>query len=184
MPATEFQADTEKGFIRLTTLIQVNDTNFLEASQNRAHMLEIKEVSVNYESVLLQLEIGVDEFYHVYPFGNTETYITPGEPIQQIRGINIIDKRSYTRMRSYFTDSPFAKADAQKNYLLVKANNLLLPQFTYLSPYKQYDTAAMQNAVVIKNVVPGDNSIKNATAVSKGDAIAERLILSASGCNG
>ena len=176
LPVTEWKMESEKGFIRLTNLVVVDNANFLENSQNLAHLLEIKEVVVSYESSLLRLEIGIDEFYHVYPFGNTETYISTPEQIKEFGGFNSINGLNLTRLRSYLRDSAFAQQDAQKDYLLVNANNILLPQFTYLSPYKQYNTVSMQNAVK-----QGDIIIKQPTTTSSGDAIAERLILSASG---
>ena len=176
LPVTEWLPDTQKGFIRVTNLIAVDGADFLQASQNLAHKLEIKEISVSYESELSPLEVIIDEFYHVYPFGSIETFLGSPMQVKEGVGINIIRRNTITKMRSLIGDRAFAKADEEKDFLLVNANNILLPQFTYLWPYDQYKPVT-QNAAGIR-FKTGDQ--KN-TASETGDQLADKLILAASG---
>jgi hypothetical protein len=182
LPVTEWKPGTEKGFIRLTNLIPVSVGNnitmsFLQASQNMAPAFEIKEVSVSYVSDLTELEVGVDAFYHIYPFGTIETYVGAASQINGGAAENI--RNTITKIRASLSNNQFAKADEQKDYLLVNADKLLLPQFTYIWPYEQYKPPAAPAA----NLTLGKegNIIRKISAREEGDAYAEKLILSASG---
>ncbi len=86
----------------------------------------MKEISVSYLSYLPSLDSAVDQFFHIYPFGVVETYL------------DVNDKKFQTEQPA----ADFNTLDAEKNFLLVDAHNLLLPQFNYLSPYAKYDQAA------------------------------------------
>jgi len=153
-PVTEWKSETEKGFIKidlrqkarvitegrreaaLFALATTGDVNILQLSQNLAPGLEIKEISVSYDSTLT-LETGIDQFFHVYPFGVVETYLTTP---------------SYQSAVSSNTD--FSTLDKLKERLLVNAGNLLLPQFNFLSPYAKYygnTTSFQTQSKTIKN---------------------------------
>jgi hypothetical protein len=131
-PVTEWKQQTEKGFIQIINLLTVavtGDKSFLQASQDMAHELEIKEISLSYHSALYQLENGTDQFFHVYPFGVVETYLSSKNDRIEI-------KTGFGRIKN----SPFSTLDQQKNYLLVDAHNILLPQYTFESVYTKYNT--------------------------------------------
>jgi hypothetical protein len=148
-PVTRWQSLSEKGFIRLNfTLPLLKNTkkailtaqnlvsseikeSFLIA-QNIAPFLEIKELSVSYDSNLSKLENGTDQFFHVYPFGVVETYLELEN--QEGNGSN----------NGGFIENEFSMLK-EKNNLLVNAHNILLPQFTYLDPDKHLP------------IEPGDN---------------------------
>ncbi len=194
LPVTEWKPDTEKGFIRLTYLQEVDGgQNFLQASQNLAPTLEIKEVSVSYKSDLAALQVGVDEFYHVYPFGITETYVGAvaqgAQALATASGIDTMKENSITKIRSFLGANAFAKADELKDYLLVNANNALLPQFTYLSPYDQYKPSAKLPAPAAAKAteeatatgIKAGMLMRKSALKKDGDAIASRLMLNASG---
>lgn len=115
----ELSSDTYKGFIRIDNdlVLQRNtDRSFFELMQELAQLIKIKEVSLSYHSNLSSLETGIDQLFHVYPFGVVETYLKPA-------GDSIID---------------FTALDKAKDWLLVNANNALLPQFNFANPYADF----------------------------------------------
>ncbi len=78
LPVTELQSQTVKGFIRITNMIPVSESDnvsFEQSNQSLAQELQIKEISVSYLSVLTKLDPAIDQFFHVYPFGVTEVVI-------------------------------------------------------------------------------------------------------------
>ena len=76
----------------------------------------------------------------------------------------------------------FQKLDAAKDYLLVNANQLLLPQFTYTGPYDKYKFSGTQKITpIIRQVNLGGIIRKIETVKKSGDSIAEELILNVSG---
>ncbi len=118
---TEWKLRADKGFLQLEYAEQTESD--LQKRQNLAIGLEIKEVSVSYESGLLNLEAGIDQLFHIYPFGTVETYLSP---VTSLKPGNT-------------TAQPdFATLNALKDHLLVDTGNLLLPQFNFLSPYSKY----------------------------------------------
>jgi CarboxypepD_reg-like domain len=197
---------TSKGFFRIDNLISITPgqgESYMQASQNRAPQMEIKEISISYSSALFGLINGIDQFFHVYPFGLVETYITKKPFSGTIGGAETEKASSPARASAkkmpdslhgvfetipaalfgqpnnksfakgmsmaaagaaapkaaltfaeileilYGKDIGFATLDMQKNFLLVNANNTLLPQYTYRSPYDVYnspDVAAQQAA--------------------------------------
>ena len=128
-----------KGFLRLDNTIPlgVNSTKSpSELSQALAPSLQVKEISLNYVSELNYLDSAIDQFFHVYPFGVVETFI------------------SYDGLGKPLNTPPFPAdfktLDAQKNFQLVDANNLLLPQFNFLSPYQEFNKKAGKlNAITV-----------------------------------
>ncbi|MGB3075871.1 MAG: hypothetical protein WBB36_11150, partial [Chitinophagales bacterium] len=68
----------------------------------------------------------------------------------------------------------FSIADKKKDYLLVNAGTLLLPQFTYVNPYKHYTIPSRLES-------GGNSNARKEIAKKNGDALAEKLILEASG---
>lgn len=171
---TEWKPGIEKGFLRFTNLIQPDsdNNNFLLMSQNLAPLLEIKEITVSYESDLVQLELGIDELHHVYPFGSVETADRNQISLLVSDRINS-GKLTLSSLASSSQSPAFAKADFIKNNLIVDAKKLLLPQFTYLWPYKQYSEIAYAG-------VPELSKMKKKAIYQKTDLLAEKLILSAS----
>ncbi len=103
----------------------------------QAVYFKMKEISVSYHSTLIGLDSSIDQFFHVYPFGATETYIQPA--VQAARLVNQKNELlPYSIAGSALhptTTSSFQKLDAKKDYLLVDAKSKLLPQFTYQSVY-------------------------------------------------
>lgn len=129
---TALTPQTDKGFLRIDNLRAVTygtNSSFLQASQNMAAELQVKEVSVSYISTLTQLESGVDQFFHVYPFGVVETYL---DKVQK-DGKRTIQALSPTQEQ--------IRWDRKQGGQLVDAHNLLFPQFTWLGPYSEFAPA-------------------------------------------
>jgi len=138
----EWSRQTDKGFIRLTNLRQVNSSATMgtsQASQDMAASMQIKEVSVNYRSQLVALEASTDQFFHIYPFGAVETYINTPEELKGAGGKTGVTLKRKIRINR---QDAFAAADKARDYLLVQAYNKLLPGFTYKSGYEDYKKEA------------------------------------------
>ncbi|MBS1510478.1 MAG: hypothetical protein JST86_06550 [Bacteroidetes bacterium] len=178
LPVTEWQPDTVKGFVRFTNLHAVGSTeNYMQDSQALAHTLEVKEVSASYESELVSFQSGIDEFYHAYPFGVVETYIGVTNTFRELLRPFSADNTGILPKLRLLRNSAFEKADAARDYLLVKAGNILLPQFTWVSPYDAY--ADVNNASV-KATTGNTVQPKELNTLKKVDP-ADQLILGASG---
>lgn len=166
----------DKGYIKIENEVPVDPSegeSILQASQDMAQQFQMKEISVSYLSYLPSLDSAVDQFFHIYPFGVVETYI------------NVNDKK-------YQTEQPpadFNTLDAEKNFLLVDAHNLLLPQFNYVNPYAKYDQAAavMSSAggafgrVRDTLSVAANADTKLISSIMNSGSAAARLMLDASG---
>jgi hypothetical protein len=132
LPVTGWNSNTLKGFVRVTYLPAVSfdeKTSFFQASQELAPWLKISEISVSYHSFLAQLEPGIDQFFHIYPFGVTETYNNPA-------GRGLLSKTQPAGQKH-----DFLRLKELRNGLLIDANNLLLPQFSYVNPYSVFEKA-------------------------------------------
>ncbi len=154
---TEYKNQSAKGFIRIDYLLPLYKygTSTMQASQELAPREEIKEISVNYHSVLAQLDSAIDQLFHVYPFGVVETYFgTAAAPVKS----QALTKSS---------DTSFAALDKQKGNLLVNAKNLLLPQYTFLDTYSAYSSS-------------GKAGTQGITAIPKRDLLSN-LVLASSG---
>jgi hypothetical protein len=142
---TEWKSDTAKGFIKidltekppdqnpeifLAAAVSTTAADILQVSQNLAPGLEIKEISVSYDSTVT-IEMGVDQFFHIYPFGAVETYLSSA--FRKNNNVN----------------AEFADLDNLKKGLLVNAGNALLPQFNFLSPYSKYYNNVSSAAKII-----------------------------------
>lgn len=123
---TQWQLQTEKGFLQI--VYEQETSSDLQSRQSLAIGLEIKEVSLSYESELLGLDPAIDQFFHIYPFGVVETYLET--PSFRNSGAGL------SNIFSFNTD--FTTLDKLKQGLLVNAGNALLPQFNFLSPYSKY----------------------------------------------
>lgn len=171
----KFSGASDKGFIRLDNLLPVSpgdNESILQASQEMAPELQIKEVSVSYYSELQGLDPSIDQFFHLYPFGVVETFTNLNRISQNIPA-NVID---------------FKTLDKQRDFLLVDAKNLLLPQFNFLSPYAKYNqgqTKSGQNTFQkVHDLLSGpgnaDTDLIKSILDSRGSTAA-RLMLDASG---
>jgi hypothetical protein len=122
-----------------------------------APFLQMKEISLSYFSELRDMQPGVDQFFHVYPFGAVETYITPGRentPVFTVDhatgGIEHTDAGASTpvvayRKRAGMSVIGFGALDDQREGLLVDAHELLLPQFSFEGLYDKYQKGASRN---------------------------------------
>ncbi|MGN6297112.1 MAG: carboxypeptidase-like regulatory domain-containing protein [Ginsengibacter sp.] len=174
---TEWKSNTEKDFIKIDLRERENvielrrafvaaaaadNISILQRSQNLAPGLEIKEISVSYDSTVA-LEMGVDQFFHIYPFGAVETYLS-----------------SAALRKNNSTDTEFSDLDKLKNGLLVNAKNALLPQFNFLSPYsKYYSNTAFAVNTSIKKLGDASESGPSRLNTNSKSANAVRLMLSA-----
>ncbi|PZF73386.1 hypothetical protein [Taibaiella soli] len=136
---TALTPQTDKGFIRLDNLRAVTygeNSSFLQASQNMAADLQVKEISVSYQSSLSQLESGVDQFFHVYPFGVVETYLdkTVRNELRQ-NVLSVLSNKLLAPTQEQI------RWDRKQGGQLVDAHNLLFPQFTWLGPYSDFAPA-------------------------------------------
>ncbi|MEO6683646.1 MAG: hypothetical protein ABIN48_12565 [Ginsengibacter sp.] len=122
----EYSINTTKGFLRL----DLGSTLRLEGQKLR-EALEVKEISLNYISVLPQLEQGVDQFFHVYPFGVAELAIPLSINRNALASGNITVGVPGLRQ-----NIPQVIAEG----VIQNLKNNLLPQFTYTDLYKNADT--------------------------------------------
>ena len=147
LPVTEWQARTEKGFLRITYLPEVfvgTNNSFFQNSQELAPLLKINDISLSYHSLLPGLEPDIDQVFHISPFGVTETYINTNEKAKPAGGLLETSPNAYTKLNQL------------KNGLLVDAGNQLLPQFTYTSPYTVFNKMpAAQPAMPGKDKLAG-----------------------------
>lgn len=124
--------NTYKGFIRLENGLAYQATDnktVFELMQELAQLIKVKEVSVSYHSNLFRLDGNTDQFFHVYPFGVVETYLNPPARNGDL---------THLGNTASISETGFEKLDKAKGGLLVDANDALLPQFRYESPYADY----------------------------------------------
>jgi len=138
---SEWTQGSEKGFIRISNLVTTGKD--MQGRQNQAVELEIKEVSLSYESTLLNLENTIDEFYHIYPFGSIQVYLDDSPNNQ--KGYEFIGIRKEALNINPSSGNNFRAFDMEKDYLLVNAQNKLLPQFTFSGPGSTGNTAKSGN---------------------------------------
>jgi len=123
-----YNINADKGFLRFENVFGVGSYynqggisyGTIQDRLNNGPIFQIKEISVNYLSKLANLDPKIDQFFHIYPFGAIETFIT-----NDSKNPEIVDKN----------------AILARNPLMVDAGNLLFPQFTYLSPTSIYNNA-------------------------------------------
>lgn len=154
---TEWSQKSNKGFIRITNITPFDKGSLgtMQQSQDMAADMQIKEVSLSYYSDLSPLEAGTDQFFHIYPFGAAETYINPpvipaaaeADVKDGMQEVVVVSSGSRLRINR---DSAFNTADKAANYLMVQANNKLLPQFTWKSSYDDYNAQTKEEAGYVK----------------------------------
>jgi hypothetical protein len=189
--STELKDQAIKGFLRLQWNLPItadNDPNegvttrkdIFQKMAELALILKVKEISVSYFSRLRALAPETDQFFHVYPFGVAEIYSKPVTS-KGARNLlaDLLENRSVASAALRKTAPNFQQLDAAKDYLLINAKQRLLPQFTYLSPYDQYEQTTKRISATNTRVKSGD--LNDVVVVRSSDAIAEQLILSASG---
>jgi hypothetical protein len=106
-----------------------------------ALFLKVKEISVSYFSELKSLDPEIDQFFHVYPFGMLETFTQPVTAAATAGNTAAAAIRNKLAAFNAITKSTinFQQLDAAKDYLLVDAKQLLLPQFTYKGFYSNFE---------------------------------------------
>lgn len=118
----ELDGKTEKGFLSITlpdvSLNPGANETIIQKQMELAQSLQIKEISLSYESDLNALEQDIDQFFHLYPFGAVETVISNNSKEQEVLFLNPQNNN----------------ADS----LVVDANDILFPQFTYVDPYDTF----------------------------------------------
>jgi hypothetical protein len=154
-PVTEWQIQTNKGFVRIDWLIDFTrfngNFNSMQISQEFAPALEVKELSVSYHSKLAALDSAVDQFFHVYPFGVVETYFSKADT----------KKTSIPAPKG--GKNGFADLDKGKDYLLVDAAQLLFPQYNFLD---SYSVSSNKLAAVSNNIRNKANALENLVRLS------------------
>ncbi|MHA4806460.1 hypothetical protein ACX0G9_00065 [Flavitalea flava] len=168
---TAWNNQVDKGFLRITFARENADTHpiTMQDSQAIAPKLKVKEIALSYHSVLPVLEGGIDQFFHIYPFGVTETFLSG------------LETGVYSPGR--FLNKPakgYTYLDNQRAGLLVDAGNRLFPQFTYASPYSVLDKAPAPPKPVYQIQAGQGNeffhSDKKLTGISNAlDLVAQRL---------
>jgi hypothetical protein len=150
---TGYDISAYKNFIRIDNQATSDDDDIQSLIQD-APKFQIQGLSLSYQSVLTALDPKIDQFFHIYPFGTVETYITSP-------GTGTANKRLALRQKP----------------LMVDAKNILLPQFTFLNP-----TAVYKDVVSGKgSKMHAELSIKSSQY--SGDEMLDRLIYDASGLN-
>ncbi|WP_345210321.1 hypothetical protein [Mucilaginibacter gynuensis] len=179
------EINADKGFLKIDNLVWTGGE--IQDRLNRAPEFQIKEISVSYLSVLRTLEQGIDQVFHIYPFGTVETGITvkPSKKDAILAGDKIVLGRRKIE-------------DAIIDKLIVNANNLLLPQFTWVNPTNIYKTEVSDTVDDYSDVTYQDAGIKggkklgdlmvydaNTATPGKniGDRILAKLMYDASGLN-
>ena len=106
---TEWDPQTEKGFIDIIYRGQLS--NDFQDRQNKAPDLEVKEISLSYKSELRSFEAGVDQFFHIYPFGAVEVYFASPSDIITNSGLRVsnslnrkMDFLSLDKMKDFLLD--------------------------------------------------------------------------------
>ncbi|MEP7377636.1 MAG: carboxypeptidase-like regulatory domain-containing protein [Chitinophagaceae bacterium] len=170
-PVAEWRPGIEKGFLRITNLRQTETK--MEERQAQASQLEIAEVYLSYDSTLLSLDTSIDKFYHVYPFGNVQVYTDAGAEVSRDSGKDL--KKDALQLLPVNENDP----------LIADAGLKLLPHFTYLGPYEQYNTVAQKystagNSNIALNKI-GRINVSKKELKGKRREQSDRLILDASG---
>jgi hypothetical protein len=149
---TGYDISAYKNFIRIDN--QANFDDDIQSLIRDAPKFQIQGLSLSYQSVLTALDPKIDQFFHIYPFGTVETYITPP-------GTETVNKQLIL----------------QQKPLMVDAKNILLPQFTFLNPTAVYkDVMSRKGSKIHTELL-----IKSAKY--SGDEILDKLIYDASGLN-
>ena len=177
---TDLNQDTYKGFIQIENNLNFPRRDNKEVASSIAPtsdafqllsriapILKIKEISLSYSSDLQKFDPKIDQFFHIYPFGVVETYLNPPATIAK-------------------PETNFSVIDSAKDFLLVNANNVLLPKFNYLSPYSKYNknsgiapsetAAASDRSFFVNNRFENINS---SLITRAGNSVVGRLILDA-----
>jgi hypothetical protein len=149
---TGYDISAYKNFIRIDN--QANFDDDIQSLIQDAPKFQIQGLSLSYQSVLTALDPKIDQFFHIYPFGTVETYITPP-------GTETINNQLIL----------------QQKPLIVDAKNILLPQFTFLNPTAVYKDVTAGKVSNIRTEL-----LIKSTQYS-GDDTLDRLIYDASGLN-
>lgn len=160
-----YNINADKGFLRFENILGVGnyysqaDISYgtIQDRLNNAPLFQIKEISVNYLSKLANLDPKIDQFFHIYPFGAIETFIT-----KDSKNSEIVNER----------------AILEKNPLMVDAGNLLFPQFTYLSPTSIYRDVVLGKTGKVRM------ELFDKSPQYSGDRTLDRLIYANSGLKG
>ncbi|QEC77998.1 hypothetical protein [Mucilaginibacter ginsenosidivorax] len=149
---TGYDIGAYKNFIRIDN--QANFDDDIQSLIRDAPKFQIQGLSLSYQSVLTVLDPKIDQFFHIYPFGTVETYITtPG------------------------TETVNKQLILQQKPLMLDAKNILLPQFTFLNPTEVYKDVVSGKGSKIRTEL----FIKSAQY--SGDEVLDKLIYDASGLN-
>jgi hypothetical protein len=124
-----YSGKSTKGFLQLTLNTTVSGERLFEKLQELALQLKIKEISLSYHATLRSLQAGVDQLFHVYPFGVLQADLRiPSSPK---KGSSFAFSQSNTRPLDF---------TRQEIDLLSDVKGSLLPQFTFLDPYAKYNS--------------------------------------------
>jgi hypothetical protein len=167
-PVTAWTGKEEKGFVRLDLETYLTTADSYEQARNRAIALEVKELTVSYHSLLSKLEAGIDQLFHVYPFGVAEVSLAPKVTTQTLKQLST---NLANRLRT------------AQDPMLVNARDRLLPQFTFTSVYQPYNVEA---GTVVKSQLTSYNSTEASYTVvaslrERFPAKADQLMLEVSG---
>ena len=136
----EYSRETIKGFIEIQLnqhITAIGEQTSFQVMQEVAELIKVKTVSISYESDLTRLDPTIDQIFHVYPFGTVEVLITQADPNEnEFAGLKT---RPIDRIKK------FNQLDASKEYLLVDTDGLLLPNFSYTTPYGNLNLNSSEN---------------------------------------
>lgn len=168
---------TSKGFLQVVNnyYIDPGAEDFFQRSAALAAVFKIREVSLSYYSELPALEAGIDQLFHVYPFGAAEVDLQPPPDNERLKRLSALAAGS-TGFQNLA-----AALGREKNGLLVDAEGSLLPQFTWVSPYEQYRQDDDDNETADTAAGLAVNSSSRAAVRSTSQRYMNRLMLSASG---
>lgn len=140
-----FPGRTKDNGVRASVISSNSGSDLFQIMTTLAVYFKIKEISVSYYSRLGQLEQGIDQLFHVYPFGVVETYVNKSAQ-QEIAGVKgeVTEVVVTGGTPVKFNSKEFEKADQAADYLLVQADNKLLPQYTWKSDYAAFNQEPAQ----------------------------------------
>ncbi|RAJ80138.1 hypothetical protein CLV59_105246 [Chitinophaga dinghuensis] len=172
LPVTNWTPQTVKGFLRLSNLYNTTTGGEFPppppSLQEQAQTLEINQLSVSYVSELNGLVDGVDQFFHVYPFGVAEISLTE----------NAKSTTGMVSLRSNLVAGLNYLYDNRKHSAAIDANGTLLPQFTFVDPYSRMLTVNNTSTVTNND---GGYTINPKAIGSRNDRTMAELLLHASG---
>ncbi|MBV8255956.1 MAG: hypothetical protein JO154_25400 [Chitinophaga sp.] len=174
LPVSNWTPQSVKGFLKVSNLYNpsAGGGEFPPpppSLQEQALTLEINQLSISYASQLNGLVSGIDQFFHVYPFGVAEISLDE-ESYNATTGMVSLQSNLVTGLNYLY--------GSKKNAAAINANDTLLPQFTFVDPFSRMLTV---DNTSINTHNDGGYTINPASLGTRSDRMMAELLLHASG---